>query len=159
MLPMWLLSTICVISLVNAFSSSLPGKVNVIHNPSYRSHRPSHYVRTLLKYKITPTHPDALQVHEIISKEGRILRDDVTLGLAPAEFLQAEGFYQSPLIIGEGSHATTFVLDFDTGSSDLWVFSTLLPPNQRGIHNLYDPTKSNLSVPLGKSWNITFLDG
>ena len=144
--PVCFLWIICTISLVNAFSSSLPGRVNVIHNPLYRSHRPSRYVRTLLKYKITPTHPDALQVHEIISRDGRILREDVTLGLVAADFLQAEGFYLSPLTIGEGSQAKTFILDVDTGSPDLWVFSTLLSPDQRGIHNLYDPINSNSSV-------------
>lgn len=40
--------------------------------------------------------------------------------------------------------STQMLLNFDTGSSDLWVFSTLLPAAQRGSHNLYKP--SGLSV-------------
>ena len=158
-LPPALLLTIFTVSLVNALSPSTLGKVDALHNPSYRFHRSSNYIRTLLKYGITPTHPDSLPVHELISSDGRILRNDVNLGLVPASFIQAEGFYQSPVSIGEGPDSTTFILDLDTGSSDLWVFSTLLPSDQRGNHTLYDPTKSNSSVPLGKTWNITYLDG
>ena len=156
--PVCVLLTIFTVSLVTALSPSTISKVDSLHNPSYRFHRSSQYIRTLLKYKITPTHPDSLPVQELISKEGRVLRKDVNLGLVPASFIQAEGFYQSQVTIGEGSDSRTFILDFDTGSADLWVFSTLLPSGQRGNHTLYNPAKSNTSVPLGKTWNITYLD-
>ena len=86
MLHVCFLLTIFTLSVVQAISPSILGKVDALHNPSYRFHRSSQYIRTLLKYKITPTHPDALPVHELISKDGRILRNDVNLGLVPASF-------------------------------------------------------------------------
>ena len=149
----------CVFSLENQFSPPTLGKVDVLHNPSYRGHRPSHYIRTLLKYGITPTHPDALPVYELVSPDRRILRRDANLGLVQNSFLPSDGFYRSPLTIGEGSQAKTFNLQFDTGSPDLWVSSTLLPHNQRGDHVLYDPDKSNTSVALKKTFNISYDDG
>ena len=149
----------CAFSLANQSPPPTLGKIDVLHNPSYRAHRPSQYVRTLLKYGITPTHPDALPVHELVSPDGRILHRDINLGLVPASFIQSEAFYISPLTIGEGSQARKFNLQFDTGSPDLWVFSTLLPHGQRGDHVLYDPDKSNSSVPLHKTFNITYDDG
>ena len=35
-----------------------------------------------------------------------------------------------------------FTVDFDTGSSDLWVFSTLLPPESAQNHTLFNPALS-----------------
>ena len=95
-----------------------------------------------------------------VSDDGRVLRDDIHLGLAPASFVQMEGYYKTPITIGEGTHAKTFTMQFDTGSPDLWVFSTLLLKDQRGHHVLYDPIESNSSIPMPrKTWNITYIDG
>lgn len=51
---------------------------------------------------------------------------------------------------------TQMLLNFDTGSSDLWVFSTKLPAAQKGSHHLY-----NLSGTLdaGQTWDISYGDG
>lgn len=51
------------------------------------------------------------------------------------------------------------MLDFDTGSADLWVCSTLGQSNQ-GQHNLFDPKKSSTFDKLsGKEWKISYGDG
>ena len=42
------------------------------------------------------------------------------IGEVPTENFQNDSFYLCPVTIGEGSHAVTVDLDFDTGSSDLW---------------------------------------
>lgn len=51
-------------------------------------------------------------------------------------------------------------MDFDTGSSDLWVFSTSLPAQDQTGHTIFDPTKSKTFQTLkGASFSITYGDG
>jgi Eukaryotic aspartyl protease len=54
-------------------------------------------------------------------------------------------------------------LDFDTGSSDLWCWSTQLPQDilsAASAHNIFDPTKSSTFQNTdGSTWNITYGDG
>ncbi|KAK2592356.1 hypothetical protein QQS21_009936 [Conoideocrella luteorostrata] len=63
--------------------------------------------------------------------------------------------YISPVQIG----GQTVNLDFDTGSSDLWVFSSKLDPAVTANHRLYDPTKSSFKAMDGAKFNITYGDG
>jgi Eukaryotic aspartyl protease len=51
-------------------------------------------------------------------------------------------------------------LDFDTGSADLWVFSTELSSSESSGHTSYNPSKSSTAIELqGYTWNITYGDG
>ncbi|KKY15684.1 putative peptidase a1 [Diplodia seriata] len=61
--------------------------------------------------------------------------------------------YMIPIKVG----GTTVYVDLDTGSSDLWVLSSLQPTTQTSGHNVYKPASSNLKQ--GYSWNVTYLDG
>ncbi|KHN95052.1 aspartyl protease [Metarhizium album ARSEF 1941] len=64
--------------------------------------------------------------------------------------------YVSPVQIG----GQTVNLDFDTGSSDLWVFSTSLGPQLGRGHNVYDPSKSATARAMpGASFQIRYGDG
>jgi hypothetical protein len=78
------------------------------------------------------------------------------VGLVTATPEQGDVEYLSPVNIG----GQTLNLDFDSGSSDLWVFNTQLPAQSTTGHTLYDPTKSkSLKMVQGSSFSISYGDG
>ncbi|PQE09138.1 aspartic endopeptidase Pep1 aspergillopepsin F protein [Rutstroemia sp. NJR-2017a WRK4] len=54
--------------------------------------------------------------------------------------------------------ASTLHLTIDTGSSDLWVFSSQLPQDQRGEHAVYKPSVYS-SKSSTQTWAIRYADG
>jgi len=61
--------------------------------------------------------------------------------------------YLCPVKVG----ANTLMLDFDTGSADLWAFSTRTPSSQSSGHTLYNPSSGTLKS--GYTWKISYGDG
>lgn len=63
--------------------------------------------------------------------------------------------FLSPITVG----GQQLVVNFDSGSSDTWVFNTGLPANARRGHTLYDPSKSSTFKLLkGQTFNISYGD-
>ncbi|CAO3629910.1 unnamed protein product [Mucor hiemalis] len=60
-------------------------------------------------------------------------------------------------IVQIGTPPQNFKLDFDTGSSDLWIASTLCPTCI--THNRYDPKASSTNAKDGRPWSISYGDG
>ena len=61
-----------------------------------------------------------------------------------------------------GNPGITVNLDFDTGSSDLWIWSSELAgaSSYRARHTIYDPRASDTAQHLrGAQWNISYGDG
>ncbi|KAL8914794.1 MAG: hypothetical protein Q9171_000630 [Xanthocarpia ochracea] len=78
--------------------------------------------------------------------------NDGTVSASPAQY---DSEYLSPVTVG----GQTLNLNFDTGSSDLWVFSSELPAPQSNGHSIYDPALSSTSkVMNGSRWSILYGD-
>ncbi|CAG8450950.1 8099_t:CDS:2 [Ambispora leptoticha] len=58
-----------------------------------------------------------------------------------------------------GTPPQKFTLEFDTGSSDLWVASVFCAKAMCDGHNLYDPHKSSTYHDLKTKWDMRYLDG
>ena len=79
-------------------------------------------------------------------------------GSTTASPTQNDAQFLSPVTIG----GQTLVMNFDSGSSDTWVFNTNLPSSSQKGHTIYDPTKSTTfsnSLPQGSHFNISYGDG
>ncbi|KAL9101059.1 MAG: hypothetical protein Q9163_003633 [Psora crenata] len=77
--------------------------------------------------------------------------DDGTVAANPEQFDQA--YLEATSIGGQ-----TLNLDFDTGSSDLWVFSSELSASEQNGHNIYTPGPSATKLD-GQTWTISYGDG
>ncbi|OIW32773.1 acid protease [Coniochaeta ligniaria NRRL 30616] len=78
------------------------------------------------------------------------------VGLVTATPEAGDVEYLSPVEIG----GQTLNLDFDSGSSDLWVFNSQLSAKATTGHTVYDPTKSTgFKMINGASFSISYGDG
>lgn len=143
-------------------ASSTITRIPVIRNPAYRPHGQKSYVYALNKYGITPTQPTIFSRNNAQSKLMK-QKDDGTHGFVTAEDQQNDSFYTCPVQIG--TPAQTVDLDFDSGSADLWVWSTKLDKRTQAAGEeqhvkIFDPKKSTtFKNALGYSWKINYGDG
>lgn len=78
------------------------------------------------------------------------------IGIVEANPTSGDVEYLSPVSIG----GQTLNLDFDTGSSDLWVFNTGLSAAQSQGHTLFDSSKSTTFTRLqGETFAVSYGDG
>ncbi|CAG8553359.1 7534_t:CDS:2, partial [Dentiscutata erythropus] len=98
------------------------------------------------------------QKPRIIPKYSNLLKRDsqdspITIPLVNE--YNCDGIYYGLITIGGQS----FTVDFDTGSSDLWVPSIQCKISECGIHNRFDPKKSSTFVPAPEPNNFTIIYG
>lgn len=77
-------------------------------------------------------------------------------GVVTATPEQGDTEYLAPISIG----GQTMVMDFDSGSSDLWVFNTQLNAASQTGHTNFNPQKStSFKMMQGASFTISYGDG
>lgn len=97
-------------------------------------------------------------LQQAIAKQGASTHSKRVHGSATAQSIQGDLEYNVAVQIG--TPAQTLNLDFDTGSSDLWVFSSETDSSSANGHSIYTPSLSSTSTQLsGASWSISYGDG
>ncbi|KIY01365.1 uncharacterized protein Z520_02917 [Fonsecaea multimorphosa CBS 102226] len=78
-------------------------------------------------------------------------------GETSASPTQNDAQFLSPVTVG----GQTLVMNFDSGSSDTWVFNTNLPADDQQGHTIYDPTQSPTfqNTLQGSTFNVSYGDG
>jgi len=77
-------------------------------------------------------------------------------GETSATGTQNDASFLSPVTIG----GQQFIMNFDSGSSDTWVFNTNLPASAQKGHTVFDSSKSTTFKKLqGQTFNISYGDG
>ncbi|CAK7204542.1 hypothetical protein SEUCBS139899_007300 [Sporothrix eucalyptigena] len=142
-------------------------------NKDFKPNGTKSYVKAMRKFGFTPTLAGPYQMvtrehkdngkeensngHNSISKVLRKKLSDGTLGNVPAEDQQEDLEYLCEVSIG--TPAQKLMLDFDSGSADLWVVSTELPASSREDHTAFDSGKSKTFKAMhGYSWKIEYGD-
>ncbi|KAK6362648.1 Type I transmembrane sorting receptor [Orbilia blumenaviensis] len=132
--------------------------VPVVPNPNFERDGFHELRKSFLKYKrhfsdlVIP--PGLLNY----TKPSKLAERGVRTGTVIATPVAYDTMYLSPITIG----GQTMNMDFDTGSSDLWVFSNQLSSALQTKHkqlggNIYTPSTS-AKVSSGLTWAITYAD-
>ncbi|KAI1394459.1 endothiapepsin [Hypoxylon trugodes] len=151
-------STIAIAAAVAGLATATPVRTKVgtfsvpqVKNPGFKPHGPAQLAKAYLKYGVKLPEGLAKTVSDL-----KILRRDS--GSAKTTPEENDIQYLTPVSIG--TPAQTLNLDFDSGSSDLWVFSTELPAGSVNGQTQYDASKSSTAKKLsGASWDISYGDG
>lgn len=147
--------------------------VERVRNNNFQGHNgPRQLLKSLKKYRmnIPPALMDAIRnqsatdaaapVADKAAKVNAAAAGNTTAaagtGLVAATPEQGDVEYLAPVNIG----GQTLNLDFDSGSSDLWIFNTQLATASQTGHTLYDPKKStSLKMIQGATFSISYGDG
>ncbi|KAI0451247.1 aspartic peptidase domain-containing protein [Xylaria acuta] len=128
--------------------------VNQVANAAFKPHGAYQLAKAYNKYGIPM--PEGLA--KTVAKYNAAKKAKRDSGSAKTTPEQYDIQYLTPVQIG--TPAQTLNLDFDSGSSDLWVFSTDTPSSSVNGQAQYDPSSSSSSEQVsGATWSITYGDG
>jgi aspergillopepsin I len=128
--------------------------VNQVANAAFKPHGAFQLAKAYNKYGIPM--PEGLA--RTVAKYNAAKKAKRDSGSATTTPEQYDIQYLTPVEIG--TPAQTLNLDFDSGSSDLWVFSTDTPSSSVNGQTQYDPSSSSTSKQVsGASWSISYGDG
>jgi aspergillopepsin I len=133
--------------LLTTFSGSKQFSAPAVHNANFHRNGTLAMLKAYAKHHLTPTKemPSAF-----MSELQR--RQDGSAPATPSDGVE----YLVPVTVG----GEELNLDFDSGSADLWVFSSLLPASERSGHAYYTSSKSSTYSALsGYTWDISYADG
>ncbi|KAL6705576.1 Aspartic protease snp2 [Coniothyrium glycines] len=124
--------------------------VQQVHRGTFLKNGALDKVKVLRKYgKPVPQH-----LQDAADNRANAVTIEATSGSEPANPSdQYDSSYLSPVTVG----TTEVQLDFDTGSSDLWVFSSLQASSQLAGHAYYKADSTKLLS--GYTWKISYGDG
>ncbi|KAF9633155.1 Endothiapepsin [Lasiodiplodia theobromae] len=124
-----------------------------VRNTKHVKSGPRALAKAYVKYGI-PISPE-LEAAVSNATSSAVKRATGSATTTPTEY---DSEYLTPVSIG--TPAQVLNLDFDTGSSDLWVFSSETPSNEVSGQSIYTPSKSSTSSKLsGATWEISYGDG
>jgi aspergillopepsin I len=128
--------------------------IEVTYNKNFAAHGPSALYKAKRKYGA----PISDNLKATVAKHAAAKIAKRQTGSAPNHPSDSEDDeYITNVSIG--TPAQVLPLDFDTGSSDLWVFSSETPKSSASGHTLYNPSKSSTSKKLsGSTWSIEYGD-
>ncbi|RAL04418.1 pepsin-like aspartic protease [Aspergillus ibericus CBS 121593] len=155
-------------------------KIKLIPNLNFKRSGTKSYVHMMRKYRFKPTKPGPYTLSSTLQQTGRpytdkpiggrahirqVIRKTTSasgeVGEVPAEDVQNDSEYLAT--VGIGTPAQSLKLDFDTGSADLWVWSTKLPStilSENKTHAVFNPSESStFKNQEGESWQISYGDG
>ncbi|KAF2010963.1 Asp-domain-containing protein [Aaosphaeria arxii CBS 175.79] len=119
-----------------------PFSLGQVERKKFVKHGPTQMAKDLRKHGVAV--PEAISIAAAAGPNG-------SAPAVPGD--QYDSLYLTPVTVG----SSTLQLDFDTGSSDLWVFSSLQASSQLTGHDYYKVDASKKVA--GATWKISYGDG
>ncbi|KAF8737261.1 Eukaryotic aspartyl protease, partial [Rhizoctonia solani] len=117
--------------------------------------------RSPVDFSTGPNTQGNIRIAAEISELHEVNQDpDDGMTMVPSQDIQNDTEYACPVTIG--TPGETLTLDFDTGSADLWVWSSQARVSKADMkgRGIYDPKKSRTSKRLrGHTWEVRYGDG
>jgi aspergillopepsin I len=131
-----------------------PLAVRATPNPEYIPHGATSLAKAYHKFGMTA--PDDVAA-AAAARRNSVLAKRAS-GAATNTPVKGDAEFLTPVQVG--TPPQTLNLDFDTGSSDLWVFSTETAAREVRGQTLYNAAASSSAARMdGAAWSITFGDG